>query len=381
MKILIVSHEYPPIGGGGANACMFLANEFTRKENKVDILTAKYKEQPEVETVDNRLTIFRVKCLRKKVESSNFIEMFSFLASALHKADKLEKENRYDICLVFFGIPSGPIALHLKKKYNLPYVIRSGGGDIPGTQKRFKYVYKVLEPSLRRIWKEAAGIIANSQGLKERAEKFENRYQISVIENGVDMNFFSPSHQKKDSDTVKILFVSRLIERKGLQLIIPLLQNIQKKVWQQCNNNIELVIVGDGPYRSQLEELVDETKTRELVRFEGQKNKNELVKYYKEADIFLLPSMWEGMPNVVLEAMSSGLPIIMTPCEGSKELITDNGIIADYDNMEEKIVFLCTHKEERCQMGKNSVKNIEQKYQWNIISDRYLNFLCDRKRK
>ncbi len=379
MKILIVSHEFPPIGGGGANACLFLSKEFVKKGHDVTILTAKYGQQPEIEVTEDSVKIHRVKCLRKKVESSNFVEMFTFLMSAFGKADKLEKQKQYDICLVFFGIPSGPLALYLKKKYKLSYVIRSGGGDIPGTQKRFKYVYMLLAPALRKIWKEAAGIVANSQGLKERAETFENRYEISVIENGVDMSFFRPSQKQKKDDTIKILFVSRLIERKGLQFIIPSLKRIQDRVYEACKKKIELVVVGDGPYRSVLEELVSENGCKDMVSFVGQKNKQEVKEYYKDADVFLLPSVWEGMPNVVLEAMASGLPIIMTPCEGSKELITDNGIVADYDSMDEQIVYLCTHHEEREVMGRNSLRNVEQKYQWNIIADTYLSFLEERR--
>ena len=379
MKILIVSHEFPPIGGGGANACLFLSKEFVKKGHDVTILTAKYGQQPEIEVTEDSVEIHRVKCLRKKVESSNFVEMFTFLMSAFGKADKLEKQKQYDICLVFFGIPSGPLALYLKKKYKLSYVIRSGGGDIPGTQKRFKYVYMLLAPALRKIWKEAAGIVANSQGLKERAETFENRYEISVIENGVDMSFFRPSQKQKKDDTIKILFVSRLIERKGLQFIIPSLKRIQDRVYEACKKKIELVVVGDGPYRSVLEELVSENGCKDMVSFVGQKNKQEVKEYYKDADVFLLPSVWEGMPNVVLEAMASGLPIIMTPCEGSKEIITDNGIVAEYNSMDEQIVYLCTHHEEREVMGRNSLRNVEQKYQWNIIADTYLSFLEERR--
>lgn len=379
MKILIVSHEYPPIGGGGANACLFLSKEFAKKGHNVTILTAKYGKQPENEITQDRIEILRVKCLRKKKESSNFVEMFTFLLSAFGKADKLEKKNKYDICLVFFGIPSGPIALHLKNKYKLPYVIRSGGGDIPGTQKRFKYVYMLLSPALRKIWKEAAGIIANSQGLKDRAEAFENRYEISVIENGVDMSFFQPGGKSKKRETIKLLFVSRLIERKGLQFIIPKLREIQETLYTVCKKKVELVVVGDGPYRSELEELAKKAECSDSVRFEGQKNKDEVKEYYKDADIFLLPSMWEGMPNVVLEAMSSGLPIIMTPCEGSKELVTDNGIVVEYEGMKEQIIYLCTHQEKREEMGRNSLRNVEQKYQWNIIADSYLTFLEERR--
>lgn len=95
-----------------------------------------------------------------------------------------------DICLTFFGIPSGPLALHLKRKYRLPYVVRFGGGDIPGAQKRFRYLYAVLAPAVRAVWKNAGRLIANSEGLKKRALAFESRYAVDIIENGVDNSFF-----------------------------------------------------------------------------------------------------------------------------------------------------------------------------------------------
>ena len=84
--------------------------------------------------------------------------------------------------------------------------------------------------------------------------------------------------------------------------------------------------------------MTDETKVRNLVRFEGRKNKDQVLRYYQAADLFLLPSLSEGMPNVVLEAMASGLPIVITPCEGSKELVTDNGVIAPLDNFADALI-------------------------------------------
>ncbi len=377
MKILIVSHEFPPIGGGGANACFFLSREFSRIGNEVTVVTAQYEELPEAEVTEDRVKIHRVKCKRANKEKSNFYEMFTFLCSAWKFADKLCIKEQYDKCLVFFGIPSGPIALHLKYKYKLPYVVRFGGGDIPGAQKRFKYVYMLLAPIIRKIWKEADSLIANSDGLRQRALGFEDRYKISIIENGVDNQFFVPG-SRLQQDEVRILFVSRLIEGKGLQFIIPHLKEIQEKVYSQCQKTIQLVIVGDGPYRSALEQLVETTGTQNLVSFEGRKDKQQVREYYQAADLFILPSLSEGMPNVVLEAMASGLPVLMTPCEGSKELVTDNGFICTHDEMAEKMIVLCTDDKLRKQLGNNSLHIVKEKYQWNQIGERYLTLLEDR---
>ncbi|MDE5697164.1 MAG: glycosyltransferase family 4 protein [Lachnospiraceae bacterium] len=377
MKILIISHEYPPIGGGGANACFFLTREFAKKGHQVTVITAQFENLAHCEATGEGARIIRVPCRRGNKEKSSFSEMLSYLLSAWRRADALLKKEKYDICLTFFGIPSGPLALHLKRKYQLPYVVRFGGGDIPGAQKRFKYLYAMLAPVVRAIWKNASHLIANSEGLKKRALAFEDRYAVDIIENGVDNLFFVPDGREKEAEAVVILFVSRLIEGKGLQYLIPELPGIQESVRQKTGRGVRLVIVGDGPYRTALEELTAGAGARELVRFEGRKDKEQVQRYYQAADLFVLPSLSEGMPNVVLEAMASGLPIIMTPCEGSKELVTDNGIIASLKNLPEALIRVCADERERRAMGQNSLRRVESHFRWESIGDRYLSVLED----
>jgi len=375
MKILIISHEYPPIGGGGANACYFLSREFARSGHQVTIVTAQYGKLPKNEITEEQVVIYRVKCRRKHKEKSSFIEMFTFLTSAWKFTNNYLKTNKFDKCLVFFGIPSGPIALHLKLKYHLPYVIRFGGGDIPGAQKRFKYIYVILAPIIRSVWKNAKALIANSEGLCCRAQAFEERYKITIVENGVDTKFFIPQNREEDREEINILFVSRLIEGKGLQFIIPDILKIQKEVKQKTGKKVKLVIVGDGPFRPVLEELTEKTNTSHYVRFEGRKNKQQVREYYQEADVFILPSLSEGMPNVVLEAMACGLPIVMTPCEGSKELVTDNGIISALDKFSDNLIRICVDSELRKKMGNNSLRNVKTRFEWESISSKYLEIL------
>lgn len=375
MKILVISHEYPPIGGGGANACLFLTREFAKAGHEVTILTASFGQLPKEEVTPEGVTIKRVKCKRKHEASSSFAEMFSYLLAAWKKAGTLVRQNQFDFCLVFFGIPSGPLAFYLKKRYNLRYLIRSGGGDIPGTQKRFDIIYKILSPALRTIWKQSEGIVANSEGLKKRAQNFESRYPVYVVENGVDADYFKPAPDKRIDSIVNILFVSRLIERKGLQYIIPKLNTIQKQVKEKTGRNVRLTIVGDGPYKEHLEHLVDEYACRDSVLFMGKKDKNELDVIYQSADLFILPSQWEGMPNVVLEAMASGLPIVMTPCEGSGELITDNGYISDLEHFDSKIIQLCVDEKLRAQMSQNSMKAVKERFSWQRAAKKYLELM------
>ena len=194
MKILMISHEYPPVGGGGANACMNLAKEFAISGHDVDIVTVWFSGLQEAEVINDysgRIRLYRLKAQRRYLDHSSFIEMFDYLLKAKGVSDKMVKEAKhdkrpYDICQVFFGIPSGPIGLSLKRKYGLPYAVRFGGGDIPGAQARFSVIYELLSPVIKSIWKNAGALIANSLGLRKRAMDYCNKYEVSVIPNGVD---------------------------------------------------------------------------------------------------------------------------------------------------------------------------------------------------
>lgn len=369
MKILAISHEFPPIGGGGANACYFLTKGFVEKDHEVTLVTANYQGMPESEIV-NGVRVIRVNSKRAHKEHCSFKEMLSYLLKAYPVANKLQKRENFDVCLVFFGIPSGPIGYMLKKKYKLPYVIRFGGGDVPGFQERFTKVYKIIAPAIKLIWKNADALIANSQGLKDMALDFYNKKPFDVIPNGVDTEVFYPS-VKEESDEFKILFVSRLIERKGLQFIIPQL----KKIQDSTEKSVKLIVVGDGPYRETLERIAEENHVSDMVEFVGQKGKEEIVPFYQNADLFILPSAKEGMPNVVLEAMACGLPIIMTPCEGSAELICENGYKAERKEFADYIIKLIGDNEMRKEMSINSNKRVKNFFSWKHIVNEYLETL------
>lgn len=381
MKILIISHEYPPIGGGGANACLNLTKEYAKLGHDVHVVTAWYSGQKETETIDDyrgSVTITRLKSKRKHLERSSFTEMFDFMFKAKSFAGTLVKDSRkagapFDICQIFFGIPSGPVGLYLKKKYKLPYIIRFGGGDIPGAQDRFAVIYKVISPAVKIIWKNASALVANSQGLKDTACGFCSKYPIEIIPNGVDTTLFYPP-QKTDKtekkDIINLLFVSRLLVGKGLQFVIPYLKRIE----DETGKKIHFTIVGDGPYRPTLEQLANENGVESMVSFEGKKNKDELLPYYQAADIFVFPSLHEGMPNAVLEAMACGLPVVMSPCQGSGELINGNGIIADTDLelfYKSIIEIINLPKEKLEEMAEESLELAKDTFSWAGVSGRY----------
>ena len=252
------------------------------------------------------------------------------------------------------------------------------------------------------MWKNADALVANSQGLKKLATSFYDKKEILVIPNGADVRAFSGldkantdadklvtgsasttnnsqtvSISNDDADTVDnasechLLFVSRLIERKGLQDILPQLQHIRVNC-AESGVKLTLDIVGDGPFRENLETMVKELNISDNVIFHGQKSKDLLPAYYSKADVFLFPSRKEGMPNAVLEAMSYGLPIIMTPCQGSDELIDGNGYVTGAEGFGEKMRELALDREKRRGMGDRSTELIENVFSWHNTAEKYL---------
>ncbi|MCR5093781.1 MAG: glycosyltransferase family 4 protein [Lachnospiraceae bacterium] len=369
MRILAVSHEYPPLGGGGANAANHLLNGLADRGYAVTLITTAHNRP---DTDRKKLTMIEVPSARKRTGSCSFAEMADFVLKARKAAVKAVREANssgqpYDLCLVFFGIPSGPIGQRLKKKYGIPYIIRFGGGDIPGFQKRFTRVYKVLAPAIRQVWKHADARIANSSGLKEMALSFCGRYDFAVIPNGVNTEFFRPDADRRDPEEIRILFVSRLIERKGLQHVIPMLKTLP----DSTDKKVRLMVVGEGPYRDRLQQITEEQQVTEMVRFLGEKRGEELAGIYRQADIFILPSSNEGMPNVVLEAMASGLPVMMTPCQGSGELIDGNGYIADLPAFGERLAELIRDDTLRNKMGEVSRNRAETLFSWDRTISAY----------
>lgn len=117
---------------------------------------------------------------------------------------------------------------------------------------------------------------------------------------------------------------------------------------------------------------MQDAETSEYVFFEGKRSKTELLFYYSNADLFILPSESEGMPNVVLEAMAMGLPIIMTPCGGSKELIQGNGFIVPIDQFVDTMIMMCNDEQCRIDMGRKSEILARAQFEWREKAEAYL---------
>lgn len=370
-NILMINYEFPPVGGGGGVATYYIARELCRKGYDVSVLTSRFGSQRWCETLEN-IRVYRAPVLRKRRDYCSVLEMATFILSSIPMLFFLLLTRHYDLIHVFFGVPSGPLGYLAKKIFGVPYLIRMGGGDVPGFRPfQYKKLYKILTPFLNILWRNAEFLVANSDGLCKMASGVFPDLPMCVIPNGVDTRRFTNGQRRVPAPLVRVLFVSRLIRRKGLQFLIEAIPQIV----QHAQFPFVIKVVGDGPDKETFLQQVNASGVGEYIRFYGYVEHADLPRYYWDADIFVLPSLAEGMPNVVLEAMGSGLPVVATRVAGSEELVQDgeNGFLVESKDVEalaQALITLINHSDLREQMGKGA-KIMARRYTWNIVTEQY----------
>jgi glycosyltransferase involved in cell wall biosynthesis len=367
MHILLINSEYPPIGGGAGNASANLARCLVVLGHKVTVLTACFEDQPHFETRDG-VTIHRVLSLRRRQDRSTAFEQLTFIASASFWSLNWIPQNKPNATLAFFGVPSGAVAWLLKKLFHIPYIVSLRGGDVPGFRPYdFKTFHKMVGPFLRVIWHQADSVIANSNGLRDLALAFDSSIEIPIIPNGVDGNQYR--NESRDWAPARLFSVGRIVHQKGLDLGLRALAQLKDLDWHWN-------IAGDGPQLDALKSLANELGLSDRVTFLGWQSRAELTQWYHRSNLFLFPSRHEGMPNAVLEAMSSGLPVVATRIAGSEELVIDGetGLLVTTENVTElrdALRIILTDSILREKMGTASRLHVEQNYTWQKVAEQY----------
>jgi len=249
-----------------------------------------------------------------------------------------------------------------------PYIIALRGSDVPFYNQRFKILDKLFFKNLSKvIWRKAKIVVANSEGLKELAQKTAPSQKIEVIYNGIDTKEFKPAKNKKRSKTLRIICVARLIKRKGIDCLLKALGTLKDK-------NFILTIIGDGKEKENLKELSKNLNIDKQVKFLGPIPHRKILKYYQESDLFVLASLNEGMSNTILESMACGLPIITTNTAGAKELIKNNGFIVKKQstNQIKKAILEYLNNKNLIKKHRQNSRKLAEKMSWDNVEKEYL---------
>lgn len=352
MKIVILVSGFPPHRiGGTENATFNIAKTLADKGHSIYIITSKDGNF----TSKNKFSVHPIKMTGIKI-----IGPFFDLQKILSIIKEIKPELIHAQGISTSGI-SGFTAFLIYKFTKIPYIVYGRGGDI--------YPLKAEKFIVQKILKNAASVIALTKGMKEEMLKIHNR-NIEIIPNGINLDKFKDATNKNQKNlnnaknTRIILFVGNLRRDKGVKYLIHSMKFV---ISQKLKT--KLLIVGDGPEKKSLEKITKQISLDDVITFKGRVSRNEVPEYMLKADMLVLPSPYnEGFPNVILEAMAAGLPIISTNIVGMDEIIEDgvNGFLVEPkrpDKIAEKISSILENDTLRLKISKNNIDKSSQ-YSW-----------------
>ena len=332
MRILILIHEFPSVGGGGGRVAQDLAEGLSKKGHKLVIITSHYKDLPKEEILDGGIRILRVPALRNETFQASLFSMVAYLFSGFWAGFRLIKEWRPDIIHVHFAVPAGVLAWALSRLKNIPYLLTAHLGDVPGgapekTRSWFRWIF----PFTRPIWRDAAKVVAVSEFTRQLALE-HYPVNVEVIHNGVDVDQLNPG-KIEVQPTPRIVFAGRLMPQKNPIQIIKTLAKLKDIPW-------EFIFLGDGPLRKDVETEIARHNLQDRFSLLGWVTPDEVVEWFAKSDILFMPSLSEGLPVVGVQALSMGLAMVVSNIGGFVDLVDEgeNGFLVNDNNDYEKLL-------------------------------------------
>ncbi len=300
--------------------------------------------------------------------------------SMLKDADLILHKNptsfRYPTCLHLLDVPLiiGPIGGGLQ----VPKQLKKYFKKEPWINKlRVLDQYLLKLPVIRKAYDKAALLLITLDYLRDiLPDKYQDKIRV-FFDTGIDAGDGN-DHDYRPGETLRILYLGKLIRFKGAELAI--------RAVLQCKAPVRFDIVGDGVEREFLESLSKELDHDNRIHFHGNVAYEEVEKYYAKADVFLFPSLTEASGNVLLEAMKNGLPIVTVNNGGPQYMCPDEGAvkvgISDPDQMirelTEGIDRLADSPEKRKEMGMLNFRHCRDTYSWEVLEEKIINLVHEK---
>lgn len=369
MKIcMVLANPFPPEEGIG-NYTYHLSKKLIEKGHEVVVITRGSWSRVEREFVED---IEVIKVL--------FIPIYPFYLKLHGKfVNKAFKSLESDIDLIHFHSPLPPLINSMCSKVTTVHSPMLTDYRFVRLESVYTMISKISArfvsyPLELKLFKSSDVIMTLSdsiaQELKEEYELIQD--QIFIVGNGVNEKFFYPKEQKSENVNKYILYAGRIERQKGIFDLLECGRYILSD-----RPDISFIIAGSGRDFNRLKRKIQRAGLQNKFILLGQVSKEKLVKLYQDAMLFVFPSYHEGLPTVLLEAMSCGLPIVATDVRGNRDLIFSgkNGILVPTRNpkkMAETISLLLRDEKLRITYGRNARKTIEQNYTWDKVSSKIL---------
>jgi glycosyltransferase involved in cell wall biosynthesis len=368
MIVAIVVPQFPPKWLAGAEvATLNLAKQLAKRGHTIHVIT--YLDEGEglsPECFEDGYYVHRIKIPFPKIGMINC--WLNIIKTIKHVNPDIIHLQQFVV--LGTGIPVLLAHFLLKK----PYIIYFRGFCVFGKDQ---CIYKegLISSALPiLIIKHAATLIVLTEYMKKKFASWPNK-RIFTIPNGIDISVVTNLNRDVIRDELSIkecehilLFVGRLHEVKGLKYLISAMNIIRDK-----DKFSRLIIIGnDQGERKILDELIAKFHLEKKICFIANVSQENIFRYMMASDIFILPSMSEGFPNVLLEAMACGIPIIASNIGGISEIIQDerNGLLVQPRNPEDignKILLLLKNEPLRKKISGNNFIDVKE-FNWNFIT-------------
>jgi glycosyltransferase involved in cell wall biosynthesis len=177
----------------------------------------------------------------------------------------------------------------------------------------------------KRAFERARFVCPVSRDLARHVQAVAPRATVEPVPNPVDADVFAPGASLAQANDPRLITVGSLVDVKGHRHLLEAIALLVRD-----GSRPTLDVVGDGPLRADLEAQARELGIDELVRFAGRKDKPDVAAALRSADLFVLPSLWENLPCALLEALSTGLPVVATRVGGVPEVLDEgDGILVE----------------------------------------------------
>ncbi|MEM1588483.1 MAG: glycosyltransferase family 4 protein [Candidatus Bathyarchaeia archaeon] len=345
---------YPDSVGGHSIFCHELSLRQVRIGHKIYVLTWNKKNLQRIETMAEGYSIIR---LNKVWMPWDSIGMTNPLLPSLYGSIKSLKTDLIDAHAHLFFTTA--IAVKAARDEEKPVITTVHGliakRDIIANMAQYAYLWSVGAWALKNSTKV---VCLTESEAKEVMKLGVKRKNIEIIPIAIDVEKFSPSSLEKGY----LLWIGRLVKEKGIEFLLKAMKLLKEKV--------KLIIVGDGPLRKNLMHEALSMGLKNEVLFIKEASREQVIKLLQECSLFILPSLREGLPMVLLEAMATGKPIAASNIQSFKEVLKEFGVFFNpYDpqSIAEAISLLLNDFKLRKSLGAAGRELVEEKYSWNAV--------------
>ncbi len=366
LRIALVSSEFPPEGGGIGIYVQKLALGLAQRGHTVDILTRRLSRAEEVRPVEPGVRI------------SRFRHLPLFPLGNLGWGDLVSKYIRsvgdpFDLVNVHSPAPvivrtKSPTVLTIHNIAGLNTERLVKGGGIPSLEGMMKTPISIFERAVIRTYHRFA--VMSGSIARQLVEIYGlSRNAISVVGNGVDCSFFTPLPSRPSSG--QILYAGRFHRGKNLDVLFQAFRLVVKR-----HPNARLTLSGTGPYENHLRSVVKNMEIGRNLTFTSWLSGDSYALAVRSALICVLPSASEGQSTAVLEAMASGVPVVVADIANNRELVHDgrDGLLFrpyDSTDLARCIDSLLIDSSLRESIGTEARKTVLADFQWSQVMDRY----------